>query len=268
MVLTGLKEMPDVPVDTLKKTRVGMYKPWIASMDEGWTRWILEQYHFNQRSIDNKSMRTSNLKEGFDAIILPSMSKETIIEGRGRREENDMRYFKELPPEYTGGIGRDGVTNLKKFVTEGGTLIALSQACDFVSQEFELPVTNTLARTTRSVFNSPGSIIHLNVDTTHPVTYGLPEQVYAFVTDSIAFQTIPPGPEMTRRVLVSFPDAAEDIPASGWILGAEQLERKSAVVVFGYGKGKIVLLGFRVQHRAQTDGTYKFLFNAIHWAGM
>jgi glutamine amidotransferase-like uncharacterized protein len=61
---------------------------------------------------------------------------------------------------------------------------------------------------------------------------------------------------------------AEDILLSGWIIGAERLERRAAVVALTYGKGKIVLFGFRVQHRAQTEGTFKLLFNALHWAGM
>lgn len=57
-----------------------------------------------------------------------------------------------------------------------------------------------------------------------------------------------------------------DVLLSGWIRGEEKLTRRAAAVAMTYGKGKIVLLGFRAQHRAQTHGTYPFLFNALYWA--
>src|SRR5262249_54096485 len=117
-------------------------------------------------------------------------------------------------------------------------------------------------------FNCPGSILRIHVDPQHPVTYGMPEEAAAFVNERIAFQTTLPGAELARKVLAWYPDDAEDILLSGWIHGAEKLERRAAAVALTYGKGKLVLLGFRVQHRAQTEGTFKFLFNALHWSGM
>jgi glutamine amidotransferase-like uncharacterized protein len=44
------------------------------------------------------------------------------------------------------------------------------------------------------------------------------------------------------------------------------LARQAAAVAVTYGKGKIVLLGFRPQHRAQTNVTYPFVFNALYWS--
>jgi hypothetical protein len=73
---------------------------------------------------------------------------------------------------------------------------------------------------------------------------------------------------MQRTVLAWYPDDPEDVLLSGWIHGSEKLTRHAAAVALTYGKGKIVLFGFRVQHRAQTEATFKLLFNAIHWAGM
>jgi hypothetical protein len=96
----------------------------------------------------------------------------------------------------------------------------------------------------------------------------MPKEASAFLNERIAYRTITPSGDVSRTVLAWYPEDAEDILQSGWILGAEKLERRAAAVAMTYGKGKLVLFGFRVQHRAQTEGTFKMLFNAIHWAGM
>ncbi|MBI3005281.1 MAG: hypothetical protein HYY49_07670 [Ignavibacteriales bacterium] len=268
LTLTGLSSRPQVVSDRLREARVGLYKPWAASMDEGWTRWVLEQYGFNLKNIDNKEVKTGNLNSNYDAIVLPHVDKEIILEGKPKREEGQMRYFEELPPEYAGGITKDGTKNLKDFVEKGGTLIALASSSEFVIDEFNIPVQNSLARATAEQFNCPGSILRLHVNPNHPVTYGLPDEVGAFQNERIAYQTSLHGGELSHKVLAWYPKDAEDILLSGWISGEERLERRTAAVALTYGRGKLVLFGFRVQHRAQTEGTFKFLFNAIHWAGM
>jgi hypothetical protein len=264
----GLTEKPKVAADSLKEVRIGLYKPWLASLDEGWTRWILEQYHFNIQNLDNKNVKDGNLARNYDAILLPHVAKEIILEGKPKREEGEMRYFPEFPPEFSGGIGKEGAAHLKKFVEEGGTLVALGASCDFITETFNVPVSNPLAKLKSPDFNCPGTLLRAYVNPGHPVTYGMPEETAAFLAEARAFETDVPGLEFTRKVLVSYPAQAEDILLSGWIQGAEKLERKAAAVALTSGKGKIVLFGFRVQFRAQTEGTFKLLFNALHWAGM
>lgn len=266
--LVGLKEKPGVKMDKISNFRLGMYKPWVASMDEGWTRWVLEQYDFPLTSISTKEMKEQKLGASYDVIVIPDMSKEVILDGKRKPEEGDMKYFVDFPPEFSGGIGKEGVKNLKEFVEQGGTLVAMASACDFVLDEFNVPVVNTLARARSEEFNCPGSLLRIHLDTQHPVAYGMPSEVPGFVNQRIAFQTTPPAPDMTRWVLAWYPNDSEDILMSGWILGAEKLQRKAAAVALTYGKGKIVLFGFRVQQRAQMEATFKLLFNAIHWGGM
>jgi len=97
----------------------------------------------------------------------------------------------------------------------------------------------------------------------------LPDTVAAFLDGPIAFQTtMPVGTEMSRKVLAWYPGDDDDLVVSGWLKGQEKLQRRAGVVALTYGKGKIVLIGFRVQNRAQTEGTFKLLFNSLHWAGM
>ncbi|MBI4811074.1 MAG: hypothetical protein HY800_06495, partial [Ignavibacteriales bacterium] len=264
--IRGIPEKPGVAMQKLKEVKVGLFKPWLASMDEGWTRWLLEQYNFSFWNIDNKEMKTGKLTKDYDVILFPDISKEVIIDGKWKPEEGQMKYFSEFPPEYSGGIGEDGVKNLKKFVEDGRTVIALATSTEFIIEKFNIPVNNTLSKDRD--FNCPGSLLRVLINNDHPVTYGMPDTVAALVSDGIAFQTTIPGAELSRKILAWYPSDAEDILLSGWMQGTDKLQRRAAAIALTYGKGKIVLLGFPVQFRAQTEGTFKLLFNAIHWGGM
>lgn len=258
----------------LKPVRLGIYKSFLGPIDEGWTRFLLDQYGFKYKSIENKEMRAGNLNASYDAILLPDMPRDGILEGR----ESRFGGGGELPPEYTGGIGKEGVRNLREFVDKGGTLITLANASDLlIGEDFGLPIRNTLASqagpggrtaTLSGEFNIPGSLLRVYLDTNHPVAAGMPHEIAAFVDSPIAFQTSVPPPDLQRSVIAWYPDDAKDILVSGYAHGAERIERKAAAVAFQRGKGKIVMFGFRVQHRAQMDGTFQLLFNAINWAGM
>ncbi len=251
-------------LEPLRAPRVGIYKPWAASMDEGWTRFVLEQYGFEPKTLDNKAVKAGNLNAAFDVVVLPDLSREVIATGKPKRDEGAMRYSPEFPPEYAGGLEKEGASALKDFVEKGGTIVALSSATEYVIDELSLPVRNGLGRS--SDFAIAGSILRAEVASGHPVTDGLPAEVAVFQDEALAFDTTSPGPEMERRVLATYPAAHQDVLLSGWIRGEEAIARKAAAVALTYGKGRVVLLGFRAQHRAQTSGTFPFLFNALYWS--
>ena len=267
--LEALSAAPQDAVQ-LKPVRVALYKPYFSSVDEGWTRFVLEQYGFGVKNIENKEVKAGNLNSKFDVIILPDTTKQIILEGRPTKEG----YFESFPPEYSGGIGKEGVSALKDFVEKGGTLIALAHANELlIGDDFNLPVRNAAASEgdrpgSASDFNIPGSLLRVYIDPNHPVCYGLPAEIAAFVDAPIAFQTSDPPPDVERSVIAWYPSDAKDILVSGYAHGAEKLERKAAAVSFTKGKGKVVMFGFRVQHRAQTEGTFQLLFNAIYWGGL
>jgi hypothetical protein len=251
--------------ETMTAPRVGLYKPWLANMDEGWTRFILERYGFEPKSLDNKTIRAGGLNAAFDVIVLPDMAKEAIATGKPKRDEGAMRYFAEPPPDYSGGLDKEGSKALKDFVQAGGTLVALATSSEYVIDELELPVRNGLAKAGQD-FSSPGSLLRAQVVPGHPVTYGLPAEVAVFVDDALAFDTALPGAELERWVLATYPTAPADVLLSGWMRGEDLIARKAAAVATTYGKGRTVLLGFRAQHRAQTPATFPFLFNALYWS--
>jgi hypothetical protein len=110
------------------------------------------------------------------------------------------------------------------------------------------------------------SLLRVDVDPSQPLTYGLPSRVTIFQDKAIAFDTALPGAEMERWVLATYPSAQRDILQSGWVNGIDRLEKRAAAVATTFGKGRVVLLGFRPQHRAQTPGTFPFVFNALYWS--
>jgi len=244
-----------------KKPRIAIYNPWGGALDEGWTRWLLDQDGFAPKSLHPQEVRAG--LQNYDVFILPDIDKDDIANGRRRAEEGAMRYQDELPPEYRGALDKEGADVLKKFVESGGTLLAFSAACDYVIDNFNIPVRNALARATD--FSVPGSLVRVSVNTSHPVTADMPKESAIYLDRAIAFDTTSPGGELQRWVLMTYPEDSRDILLSGWINGEERLTRKAAAVAMTYGKGRIVLFGFRPQHRGQTHATFPMIFDALYW---
>ncbi|HYC61789.1 MAG TPA: M14 family zinc carboxypeptidase [Thermoanaerobaculia bacterium] len=245
-----------------RKPKVATYKPWAASMDEGWTRWLLDTYGVPVTGVAPETMQKG--LAGYDAVILPDIHKDVIA--NGRRVGDGIRYDEELPPEYRASLGTTGRDVLRKFVEDGGTLIAFGDSCEYVIEQFNIPVRNALSGVRPEDYSNPGSLVRVRIRPDHPVTEGMPAETAAFLDSAMAFETTAPGADMQRWVLASYPEDDEDILLSGWIHGADRLTRKAAAVAMTYGKGKIVLFGFRPQHRGQTHATFPLLFNALWWS--
>jgi hypothetical protein len=251
----------------VKPARVGLFKPWVASIDEGWTRFLLEQYGFPYESLDNAKMKDGSYRGKIDTMLLPSMEADIVERGEPASEER-RRFWEPLPAPYAGGIGAEGGDKLKKWVQDGGTLVALDASADYVIRLFALPVRNVLDKVTEEDFHCPGSMLRIRLDVEHPMAYGMRPEEAAYFADSPAFQTSPSDARIGRQVVASYPESDEDILISGYLKGAKRLEKRAAVVELTVGKGRIVLIGFRPQHRAQPHRTFKLLWNALYLAGL
>ncbi|MDH5201266.1 MAG: peptidase M14 family protein, partial [Candidatus Bathyarchaeota archaeon] len=174
----------------------------------------------------------------------------------------DMMPVPNFPPEYRSGMGDEGVEELKKFVENGGALICLDEACELAVKQFKLKLKDALDGLSPKEFFCPGSTLHACFDTAHPAAYGMPADSLVFFWNSRAFEILPSGENERYEVVASYPE--RDILESGWLIGEEKLRRRAAMVVTRHGQGKVVLIGFRPQHRAQTHGTYKLLFNSLY----
>jgi hypothetical protein len=244
----GVKGKMPANVRRMTRARVALYRPWTDNTDEGWTRWLLEQYEFPYTTVTDADIRTGNLRARFDAVILPDAAPDELTGGRS---------VGTAPPEYTGGIGSEGAAALKAFVQGGGSLIALDNATRFAVSTFDLPAKDVARAATREAFFAPGSLLRIDVDPTQPLAYGMPRQLAGFFSSSSAFDSESPSVQTIGRY------AAKDLLISGWLQGALVIAGKAAVMTASVGSGRVVLLGFPVQHRAQSLATFRLLFNSI-----
>jgi len=262
----GLKSIKDIPKAPLTRNRFALYQSWRSSMDEGWTRYMLDDLDVPFKTIHNKDFKGGkgkpvNLNKRFDVIIFASESPRMIKSGSPDPKSRWARYYTPMPPPYDGGIGKEGVKALKDFVAKGGILVTLNNATGLPLKEFKIPAANALEKIDRSKFFCPTSILKVLVKNRTPIGYGLSKETSVIFSGSPAFRTWVPSPEWDRTVVASYPK--ENILLSGWLLGEETLSRRAAVVDAKYKKGHIILIGFKCQHRAQSHGSYKFLLNAL-----
>ena len=256
--VAGLASKPNGDFSILQTPRTALYKPWTASIDEGWTRWLLEQYEFRFSSLVNADIRAGGLRDQWDVIILPGdRDDESMIEGNKRAS---------MLAEYRGGLGNEGREALRLFVAKGGTLIVSGDAIDFVRKTFELPLRDALEDVPAEEFSAPGSFLRIQIDNTQRLGFGMQPEAIAIFDDDAALEPIPGASLAKLGVVARY--AASDLLASGWLRGEEHLANRVAAAEVRYLKGRIVLIGFRPQFRAQPDNTFKLLFNAIHLAGM
>ena len=248
----------DVPTWEQSSVRLGLYQPWTACIDEGWARWVLEEYGTPYTTLRNADIRQGRLRDRFDALVIPEMTPDAAMHGRGEKTREKDPY----PVEYQGGLGESGMEALRRFVDEGGTLIAIDRATRAIIDGFALPVRNPLRPLKDDAFYCPGSLLRVVIDTSHPLGLGLPRDTAVLFMNSMVFEGT--GGETT--LVGKYPIG--DPTLSGWILGSEHLEGKGALAEVGYGDGRVILIGFRPYFRAQTRGTYRVFFNAIARAGL
>ena len=258
----GLDDIDDIAKIKLRMPRIGLYQSFTrnGNMDEGWTRFVFDDFGIPYTTLHNADIR-GNLDKKFDVIVFANEDPANIKTGLPRPDYYGRR-FGAFPPKYSGGVGEKGIEALAKFVGQGGILVALDNAGTLFTKEFDLPVKNALDGLSESDFFVPTSLLKIKVDNQSQIGYGMPTEAAAMFFRSVAYSTrLPSSGDWDRRVVASYPE--NNILLRGWALGEDQLTRRAAVVDAGYKKGRVILIGFRSQHRGQTHGTYKFLFNSV-----
>ena len=232
------------------KPRIGLYRPWRASMDMGWTRWILDQFGTNYTSLRNEDFIAGHLQDRFDVILIASERPHTIEDGYPKGQ---------VPPRYEGGLGAQGIRNLDQFVSQGGTLVCMNQSSNFAIEKLFLPVENKVAQLKRKDFFTGGSLMHVSINNAHPVMAGMPKNTYIFVSKSPVFNTLK---GFEGEALAKYQPNGSPL-ASGYLLGSEYMNDYAAALDVHHGAGHVILLGFQPQWRGQPMGTFRILFNAL-----
>jgi hypothetical protein len=298
LTVLDLDDAADIAKAPVKSHRVGIFQSWRGNMDEGWTRYVFDDLGIPFKTLHNEDIRGTkekkiDLRADYDVIVFADENSATIIgtattgtggqrggaptgaptgmptgaptaaptaapAGGGIGQRGGQLT---TPPEYQGGIGQDGVTNLRTFVEKGGIIVTLNGACDFAISTFSAPARNVLTGVDRTKFFCPSSVVRIKVDNETPIGYGMPKEAGAMFVNSLALQTSTPPYDWDRKVVAAYPD--DNVLLSGWLLGEEYLARKAVVVDTKYKDGRFILIGFRSQNRAQSHGTYKFLLNSL-----
>ncbi len=238
---------PDEGLKLMRPPKIGLYSSYVPCIEEGWTRFLFDDYEFRYFSLVDRDVREGGLSGRFDCIIVPHQSIRHIHRGFSSTTHS---------PRFSGGLGDLGVERLKEFAERGGTLIGWDDSARFLVRHLELPVRNALSSLSPSHFFAPGSLLKIEVDTCNPIGFGMPRSAAALFTNGPAYRA-EKSTEVARF-------SEEDTLLGGWLIGRDKIAGLSALVTIPVGLGRVVLFGFRPHFRAQARGTYKLLFNSVY----
>ena len=233
----------------VQRPRIGLYRSFIPNNDEGWTRWLLEEFGFAYTRLENQEIQAGGLRQHFDVIVFPDASPGSMEDGYRPGT---------MPPEFTGGLETKGADALREFASVGGTLIFLNRASEYATMHLGVAARNVVHGVSNSEYYSPGSLLNARLDTHHRLAAGVPEDLAIWSELSPAWDI---QGNTQESAPVRYPDA--NLLASGWLLGEKYLAGKAALVDARLGSGHIILFGMRPQYRAQSYQTFKLFFNAL-----
>lgn len=228
--------------------RVAMYKAWQEPMSEGWQRWVFDEHGLGYDTLHNADIEGGALAD-YDVLIFQAQSARSILDGF---------RLGEVPPEYAGGLAGVGAQAVQRFVKEGGRVVAIEEATDFVRDLFDLGISNVTEQLSNTDFYIPGSILRLELDASSEISEGMRDEIAAWYwRSSMAYDV------SDARVRVAARYGSGDPLLSGWVLGGEYIAGKPAILEADIGEGSVVLFGFQPNYRAQTMATWPLLFNSI-----
>jgi hypothetical protein len=254
--------------------RIALWDQYGGSAESGWTRWILEQFEFPFARVYAPELDAGNLHAKYDVLILPQGAVPAINGGGGRGgrggraggEQNDA----DIPPEYQSQLGRvtpeTTIVQIKAFLDDGGTVVAIGTSAMNLAQQLKLPVESHLvengAPIPPSKFFVPGSVLTAKIDTNHLLAAGMRERTDVFFDNNPVFR-LGPGAEAAGLKAFAWFDSPTPLH-SGWAWGQKYLEGGVLAIEAPVGKGRLVLYGPEILQRAQPHGTFKLLFNALY----
>lgn len=257
LTLTSRKKLSLQQFRRLRPFKVGLYQNWGHNMTEGWLRYVFDEYKIPYETVHPKDVAKKGFAGKFDILVFVGAS-ETEIEN-DKPPKKWEKWATPAPPEYSGGIGESGEKLLKEMVKGGKTLVFMEESCNYAISKFKMPVTNIMEENSKVV--CPGSYLSVEVKISE-LTAGMDKTAAIFFRDTPTFETsLPKTAFESRYTPLVFGE--RDLLLSGWLEGEAQLTRKSLLVDYRKGKGRIILIGPDIIHRTHSEGTYKIMFNSL-----
>ncbi|WP_099366935.1 M14 family metallopeptidase [Sphingobacterium sp. 1.A.4] len=254
-------------VKPLKSLRIGLWDTYGGSMASGWLRFNLEQHHYNFELVFPADIDKGNLNSKFDVLIFPGGAIPRFGTSTTTRPGNrgEMAMPDHIPAEYKNRWGRlsadKSIPVLQEFMEKGGKVITIGNSSD-LAEHLKLGVEDALVDQNkvplkRTEFYTPGSVLTAKVNSGVPSTWGYADQIDLYYSNDNLYKIT--NKDITPLIWFD----SEKVLKSGWSWGEKYL--KDGVLAFetNIGKGKLVSFGNDINFRAQTHGTFKFLFNQL-----
>ena len=190
----AMASLPTVKQHDLDIPRIGYIHSWQRTQDEGWVRAALDTYGVPYSYFADQKLREGNLRARYDVLIFPSVggSAESQVQGIAMTGKTPLPYMRtaETPNlggidesgDIRGGMGFEGLMELRKFVAAGGTLI-VEGSTSTIFPEYHL-TTGITVETPANLF-ARGSVMRgLITDRKSPIAYGYSAQVPVYFNTS------------------------------------------------------------------------------------
>ncbi len=264
-----LKKEPAFPTHKLDFPKVALIETWLHDMDAGWTRYLFDRYRIGYQVLRPGQITNADL-QAYDVLVFPDNNKSVLMQGQ--YEDKESYRMSSYPPEYTKGMGEEGLQKVMKYLDQGGKVVAWGRSTELFmgkqtirengeSETFTLPVANKADEMEQEGLYCPGSLVRIQLNPNSVFHLGMPEDIGVFYRGDPVFATRVPLFDMDRRVLAHFPD--ENILMSGYAEKPQVLAGEPSHVWLGKGRGEMVLFSFRPQFRASTPADYKMIFNSL-----
>jgi hypothetical protein len=288
----------------LKKPRIGLFQPWSGSMDEGWTRWLLEQYGFEFVSLHPEDFHAP-LGDKVDVVILADDARLPVegAGGGGRGAGAGAPGGAAAP----GGAGAAGGAGRGAAAGEAGGAGAAAQQAGggrggggrTVRPEYAYALTQADLQAFEGFVRAGGTVVCFNsayrfivqqfklpvknvADGLRPEEFFLRGSIVEVIAD-VAHPVMAGMPEKAAvfvdgspvfeplegfkgKVLAKYAESGSPL-LSGYLIGEKYLQGKAAALDVELDKGHVVLIGFRPEWRDQPFGTFRVVFNSALYTG-
>ena len=267
----ALPEKPSVRTHEAAMPRVAMYSTWGSTQNVGWVRYAFDQSETPYQLIFKEQVRAGNLRAKYDVIIVPSQGRsakdlvyDIPVYGRPLPYTKTAQY--KFLGDYgssvdiRGGMGLAGLEQLRKFVSDGGTLITLGQS-SAVPAEFGLTPDIEVNRPS-AAFYAPGPIVSAKVlKPANPIFYGYTDHTLSVRWASTALLFVPLRDR--KSVLMEFPGGEKSV-LSGFMNGADEIKDRPAIVLSPVDSGQVLMFATNPIYRWQNFGEFRMLYNALY----